>query len=400
MQVSLHHHAFALKLLFNTDPDESALTTRTIISKAKVRVICEHCGGLQLAFRSCVVCRRRTTFCVAFCVCLSLAQNEQQLLERELRDNRHRNILQLHRALTSRPYDRLRDVAVAAVDDLRRVQWGARAVFLVTDFVPWTLRDALRMRRAAREAAAEGRTGRNTQHEEYGWTIAVISDVAEAVLHLWRLNILHMDISTKNITIAPYGHCACGVTGNRSRPHAVLIDFGSAIHVTVPGSLRGCTGNLPHLAPEVLIAIADQRRNTTALTFDLRYQPVFELGVLAYEVALGGAHPLPGYPDTVDGWTDGDMPALPDEFPSDFVALVVSCVRFAAEERPQLQDVVASLRRLRVEEGIAPGYSLPPRSPWVRADSQAMEEASARCVVKAVAAAETPVASGAHRAMA
>jgi hypothetical protein len=330
---------------------------------------------------------------MALCThCLTFSQNERQLLEKDLGHNQHRNILQLHHVLMSRPYERLRDVAMAAVHDLRRVQWDKRAAFLVTNFVPWTLCDALRVRQEARQTAAKEAPDRGVQWEEYEWTIAVVSDVAEALLHLWGLGFLHMDISTKNVTIAPVGQSTSGITGSAFRPHAVLIDFGSAVRPAVPGSLHNCTGNKPHLAPEVLDAIAAQRRSACALTFDLKGQPVFELGVLAYEVALGGAHPLSGYPDTVGGWTDGGLPELPAElFPPAFRTMLMSCVRHAAGERRPLPDVVAELRLLRAATGISPGYSLPPRPPWVRVDSPAFQEAKTRCIVRTGATADTPV---------
>jgi hypothetical protein len=279
---------------------------------------------------------------------------------------------------------------MAAVGDLRRVQWDARAVFLVTDFVPWTLHDALRARRDARELAAEGRPDRSVQYEDYEWTIAVVSDMAEALSHLWRLDMLHLDISTKNITIAPSGDCDSGVTGSKARPHAVLIDFGSAITLTALRSLGDCSGNRPHLAPEVLRAAEEHRRSTSTSSFDASHQPVFELGVLAYEIALGGEHPLPGYPDTVRVWADADMPVLPaDQFPPAFSELLVSCVRYAAAERPSLEYVVGRIRQLRAEEGLAPGYRLPPRVPCVRVQSAGFKEAVQRCL------AHTPTGTGA-----
>ncbi len=322
-------------------------------------------------------------------------QNERLLLENLLGRNRHRNLVQLHHALPSKPSDALRVAALAAVNDpaaLNRVDWNARAVFLVTDFVSWTLRDALRVRLGAREAARR-QPALDVQYEEYKWTIAVVSDVAEALLHLSRLDVMHLDISTKNITVAPYGHLASGVMGSTSVPHAVLIDFGSAVSTQVPAPLQDCTGNRQHLAPEVLEACAQQKRSRDAVAVDLTKQPVFELGVLAYEVARGGLHPLPGYPDTLPSWTDEDLPTLPDDFPPAFTGLLVTCVRCTAAQRPTLDAVVVTLRQLRTAAGLLPAYRLPLTTPWMRTDSPAVREAMDRCAsrVPAVAAAETSV---------
>jgi hypothetical protein len=325
----------------------------------------------------------RTLTCV-------LLQNERQLLERKLGAKRHRNILQLHGWLTSRPYAALQKAAVDVMHDLSRMNWDTRAAFLVTDFVPWTLRDALLVRVAARERekAARRRTGVYVQYEEYKWTIAVVSDVAEALLHLWQLDILHLDISTKNITIAPYDQWESGVTGSKSLPHAVLIDFGSAIDVSNPTLLGNCSGNRQHLAPEVL---EGAKSSKSALKSDLRGQPAFELGVLAYEVALGGAHPLPDYPSTVSSWKETDLPTLPDEFPPELSSLMASCVRHSAADRPPLVDVVSTLRRLRADAGLKPAYMLPPRARLAPVSSPIVQDAIKRCEDRGLAA-STPVA--------
>jgi hypothetical protein len=296
------------------------------------------------------------------------------LFKHKLRERPHRNVLQLYHDLISRPYAALKNAALATADSLRRVDWDARAVFLITALVPWTLHDALFERREARKRVAGGLADDSVQCEEYAWTIAVVSDVAEALLHLWELDILHLDICTRNVTIAPYGQCASGVTGTRARPHAVLIDFGSSVNPKVPGSLRGCSGNRQHLAPEVLNACVELMFREHAREVDLSRQPVFELGILAYEVARGGAHPLPGYPETWRSWNDTNLPKLPEEFPPAFSELLVSCVREVAADRPSLGAVVRTLRWLRKNEGLKPAFKLPPWVSFMR-----IEDAKARC---------------------
>jgi hypothetical protein len=321
-------------------------------------------------------------------------QDEKYFLEHQLRDNPHRNIVQLHHVLRSRPYEDLQGAARAAVDPalFRRVDWGAHAVFLVTDFVSYSLEEALAFRLKERKEVFDA--GADVQCEEPSWAIAVVSDVAEALLCLWRLRILHLDVSTKNITIAASG------TRSRPLPHAVLIDFGCALHVgDTTVSLKGASGSRLHIAPEVLAAAERVRGRDAVDVGVVSSQPVFELGVLAYEVARGGLHPLPGYPHayrTETGgleWTDARLPALPVRFPQGFATVVASCVRCDPKRRPLLQDVVTALRHLREAEGLAPAYQLPPRAPWMRADCRSMIEAVRRSAQRHPVVGAAPAAS-------
>jgi hypothetical protein len=278
----------------------------------------------------------------------------------------HRNIVQLHHVFTSRPYEALKAAAMPYPEVFSRVDWNSHTRFLVTDFVPWCLKDALEFRLYERRRRATSPTAdrADVACEEFGWVISVVSDVAEALLHLWQLRILHMDVCTKNIMVAPYGNCDSAVKG--SKAHAVLVDFGSAVTLaadSLTAPLRDCTGNRAHLAPELLGLCADLRHGdgTADAGPDLSKQPVFELGILAYEVMLAGRHPLPGHADSRLVWQDGDLPQPPADFPLEFGDLLPQCVRYAAEERPSLQEVVDKLRYLRVQAGLKPAYKLAPR---------------------------------------
>jgi hypothetical protein len=86
-------------------------------------------------------------------------------------------------------------------------------------------------------------------------------------------------------------------------PVPVLVDFGSVQRLpqgtswsmSLPLYTPAPWGNSNHVAPELYAEFALAKAGGRAAVLDFSKQPVFELGVLAYEI-LCGAHPVDGYP--------------------------------------------------------------------------------------------------------
>lgn len=98
--------------------------------------------------------------------------------------------------------------------------------------------------------------------------IAIISQIAQALQHLHRLAILHLDIKPENIMIDAKGH-------------VTLIDLGSASHGSSPQTnahaMHLMTGTtLPYAAPEII------GRNLFSASADM-----YSLALVAYEMLAG-----------------------------------------------------------------------------------------------------------------
>jgi serine/threonine protein kinase len=123
----------------------------------------------------------------------------------------------------------------------------------------------------------------------FPWVVAVVSDVGEALLFLARKRILHLDVSIKNVMVAP-------VEGKRKLPRAVLVDFGCArqldtddLRLPLARDAHDLNGNRGHLAPEVSAQL--QRRGGHELVLDFKKQVL--CGWVAGEgvpVSAGGVH--------------------------------------------------------------------------------------------------------------
>ena len=104
---------------------------------------------------------------------------------------------------------------------------------------------------------------------------------------------VHLDVKRDNVMVAADGR-------------VVLVDFGTATKVEEDECIacyarEQVGGNTHHLAPEVMDAqrrlnLAKLKRGEFVLV-PLAKQPVFALGVLIVELAMG-FHPLLGYPGT------------------------------------------------------------------------------------------------------
>jgi hypothetical protein len=93
----------------------------------------------------------------------------------------------------------------------------------------------------------------------FSWVVAIVSDVGEALLHLLRHRVLHLDISLRNVMVAP-------LEGKPSLPRAVVVDFGCAqqmaddsLRVLLRCHTRDNVGNAAHAAPEVHLALQQLR---------------------------------------------------------------------------------------------------------------------------------------------
>jgi len=152
----------------------------------------------------------------------------------------------------------------------------------------------------------------------------IVSQVGSALLHLERHRVAHRDIKLDNILVE------LNPDHRREEPtslpikRCVVSDFGTActlapdlkdLMAVGPGGnpLSSMWGNQAHIAPELHSAlnhaILAQRSSPKAshrleIEIDFSGQPVFELGVLAFEIVLGTT-PIDDYPASVTDRTTG-----------------------------------------------------------------------------------------------
>jgi serine/threonine protein kinase len=161
---------------------------------------------------------------------------------------------------------------------------------LLLERLPRTLAEHVRVTGAGLEAAA---------------VLRLSVQVVEATAHLARHGVVHCDLKLNNFMVDP----------SSSGDRVVLIDFGCALRqgeaagdldeamtAHVVGGAAGFPsfGNTAHAAPEVLAAFkrvaALPRGSEERVAVPLAAQDAFATGVLLFEVAMGGVHPLPDYP--------------------------------------------------------------------------------------------------------
>jgi serine/threonine protein kinase len=145
---------------------------------------------------------------------------------------------------------------------------------------------------------------------------------------------VHLDIKPDNVVVV----CDGPVDDPESYPQAVLVDFGLARRLdmedmvaTLPPAVWSSEqlwGNPAHAAPELQLELKRVRRVGGPARLDLSKQPVFELGVLAYELCAG-EHPVRGYP-TVLEYGPEELEEVPTVYSEELVALCRSMVRVLA----------------------------------------------------------------------
>jgi serine/threonine protein kinase len=140
------------------------------------------------------------------------------------------------------------------------------------------------------------------------FAIKVLADVASGLLHCQQHLVVHMDIKLDNILI----------DGPNDAPRAILCDFGCAVRLrddrmteqSPRDHANAPVGNFQHRSPEVI----NDFTSVQPLCFSK--QASFELGVLGYEVLLGG-HPMHSYP-TAYGmpvqYADDQIAVIKEEF--------------------------------------------------------------------------------------
>ena len=148
--------------------------------------------------------------------------------------------------------------------------------------------------------------------------LRVLRDVCAGLLHCLTYRVVHLDIKPDNILIR-------GEVDLLNNPAAVICDFGCARRfrdVDMKDQLQNPdVGNLGHLAPEIYNHIMPvQMHGGHADFYGFSKQPVFELGVLGYEMFMfhktgqpravkGVDHPLGLYPSSL---APGSMPVIYD----------------------------------------------------------------------------------------
>jgi len=197
----------------------------------------------------------------------------------------------------------------------------------------------------------------------------IVSQVGSALLHLERHRVAHRDIKLDNILVELNPD-----RRNEEEPtslpikRCVVSDFGTACTLgpylkgfmaVGPGGnvLSPMWGNQAHIAPELHSALghatlAQQSSPKTSCQLDIEIdysgQPVFELGVLAFEIVLGTT-PIDDYPASVTDRTtgivrykDSEIARIPtDRLGVDQASMLQRMVSCDPSRRPSLEAVLS-----------------------------------------------------------
>lgn len=197
------------------------------------------------------------------------------------------------------------------------------------------VRDAIRRIDAASAAAAADTAAESGSYLEA--VVQIMLDVARGLAHAHGKRVLHADIKPSNVLVT-------------ASLRAKLLDFNLS-HDS--GALTNMTGGtVPYMAPEQLLALAQQREPTPTAAAD-----VYAFGATFFEV-LTGSSPYGEIPAGMDrtsladwllqrrqaGWTT--LAALAPRVPRPIRALVTRCLSMDPRDRPKTVDeVVAVLER-------------------------------------------------------
>ncbi|KAH3758834.1 protein kinase [Pelomyxa schiedti] len=174
-------------------------------------------------------------------------------------------------------------------------------------------------------------------------------DICAGLVHLFRNATIHFDMKLNNIVISS------------NKEQAILIDLGCAMKFHSESfesdlaSIIAAQGNQSHRAPELINGLAQHRQNPSPRSIlSCKKQPSFELGCILFEIAMGGQHPLPGYPlgygasgNITFSFENEDLfPMKPAEFPKEFCNLVRSLLQCDPEKRMPLLEASKVLESL------------------------------------------------------
>ncbi|WP_374008370.1 serine/threonine-protein kinase [Leifsonia sp. LS-T14] len=154
----------------------------------------------------------------------------------------------------------------------------------------------------------------------------VAFEVAETLEYVHARGVIHRDVTPSNIMIVDYGT-------RFSRPRARLTDFGIAIHATHPQEITEETfGTAAYLSPEQV--------RGEALT---PASDIYSLGLVLLE-CFTRTVAFPGTPvESALSRLDRD-PAVPDDIPEPWRALIHSMTHADASRRPSAADVATAAR--------------------------------------------------------
>jgi serine/threonine protein kinase len=166
-------------------------------------------------------------------------------------------------------------------------------------------------------------------------------DVAAAMVHLHRRNVLHGDLKARNIMLKSSGSEGRGVTTK-------LADFGLAVRIDhaethMSGAFQG---TMTHMAPEIML------KGHVSKAAD-----VYAFGMLLWETVTA-QHAYKGVPRALLGHQVTVLrkrPDLPAHTPPELADLIRRCWDASPSKRPRMEEVLAALQRMRV--------ALPPATP-------------------------------------
>ena len=174
--------------------------------------------------------------------------------------------------------------------------------------------------------------------------------ITEGVQYLEQQHICHLDLKLANVLLT-------------EDFQLVLCDFGCAVQFPDASFFLqwhhgiNVGGNRAHLSPEVLSQFHKCRRDSkTYRTLCYKGQPAFALGVIIYELATRGDHPLGDYPlgHTTDGivqYMSSDMSPLPSCYPQQLADLIKQLLDPNPATRLDISSALRTLGKLHRELG-------------------------------------------------
>lgn len=169
--------------------------------------------------------------------------------------------------------------------------------------------------------------------------LQIAIDIANGLLYLHSLNIIHRDLKTENIFLNPAGL-------------AKIADFGLAKKwdITTPG-VKNLAGTPQYLAPEILLAFKQGN-----LVYSNKPTDVFAFAILLWDLASHGAEYFPcGAQDEEDilmrlcKFLNTKLRApIPSSTPPGFAAVMTRTWSQRAEDRPTISEALDDLKKIRL----------------------------------------------------